>query len=252
MMSIETANNEVCPNCGAELGGQTPTQLDYKEWDAGPLLAAGTRRIGIEYFEIQRFKQDKQFRERTYCYELYHQMRCFAGTEFGCNDLLLMGELDKVSHHDFSTTRIHGAKPDFVFHHPGVPDKNHTVIEVKLTVTKPETWVEDLATLDGFMDAPDYSFGVLLLVGPEDDETLKACITNALKGQNERQNAKYKKAESNRLEKWQKKTGKKKAEYLAWERPVDYQSWNRNIQIWHHAEPGKAATQIATLGDLIK
>lgn len=110
------------------------------------------------------------YRERVYCYELYHQIRKLEEVHhLGPDEQLrycLSGEIDKVG----LDAVIQGGKekPDFVWHVPGMSEYNITVVEVK------QAWKfdlggvrKDLETLSTFVSAGDraYREGLLLLYG---------------------------------------------------------------------------------------
>ena len=50
--------------------------------------------IDRDYFELPQAEADRVYRERVYCYELYHQMRC----RWGRFPYSLGGEIDKGGH----------------------------------------------------------------------------------------------------------------------------------------------------------
>jgi len=86
------------------------------------ILREATKAIKCEYFSLPVSGTDPVYRERVYCYELYHQMRC----RWPENGYLLNGEIDKCVH-----PKIRGNyKPDFLIHKPG-SDHNYAIIEVK-------------------------------------------------------------------------------------------------------------------------
>lgn len=78
------------------------------EW----LLSASSQ-IGREYFQLPvAGAEEPEYRERVYCYELYHRWRCHWFDSFPFS---LSGEVDKTGH-----PLIRGApKPDFLVHIPG-------------------------------------------------------------------------------------------------------------------------------------
>lgn len=65
-----------------------------------------------------------RFRERVYCYELYHQLRLALPANFLYT---LQGEVDKMGHPIITG----GVKPDFILHKSGTMNDNFLVIEVK-------------------------------------------------------------------------------------------------------------------------
>src|SRR6266542_905398 len=53
--------------------------------------------VGEEYMRLPVAGADPQYRERVYCYELYHQLRCQWPSRF---PYVLCGEIDKRKHAD--------------------------------------------------------------------------------------------------------------------------------------------------------
>lgn len=112
------------------------------------------------------------YRERVYCYELYHQIRLLStegiGRRAGATRLLLSGELDKYG----INSVIPGGrqKPDLVWHEPGKSDYNAAVAEVKTMqgLTSPVGMNAALTTLRDFLQAAPkvrYQSGILLVFG---------------------------------------------------------------------------------------
>ncbi len=95
------------------------------------------------------------FRERVYCYELYHQLRInLSGSQNF--PYALQGEMDKHGNPIFHN-EISAAKPDFILHKPGTMEHNLLVIEVKpLNNASYSQLKKDLDTLTGFLDLGYY------------------------------------------------------------------------------------------------
>src|SRR6266568_1457380 len=89
------------------------------------LLGTATAAVAPEYFRLPIHGADPVYRERVYCYELYHQMRLRwpPGSPYRLN-----GEVDKRSHPYFADGG--SPKPDLLVHEPGT-GRNHAVFEVK-------------------------------------------------------------------------------------------------------------------------
>jgi hypothetical protein len=87
-------------------------------------LVCASEQVAPEYLQLPvAGAEDPEYRERVYCYELYHRWRCHWLEGF---PFLLSGEIDKQGH-----PLIRGdAKPDFLVHIPGSMS-NLLVIEVK-------------------------------------------------------------------------------------------------------------------------
>src|SRR5258706_11989513 len=90
------------------------------------ILREATAGIEADYYRLSIDGGPSIYRERVYCYELYHQMRLRwpARCKFRIN-----GEIDKRSHPYF-VNDASGPKPDLLVHVPGSGD-NHAIIEVK-------------------------------------------------------------------------------------------------------------------------
>ncbi len=94
-------------------------------------ISLATSRVAEHYFRLPvAGLQRPLWRERVYCYELYHQLRCILPGEPG---LVLTGEPDKRSNPTF--TRNHPI-PDFIFHVPGSHQQNRAVMEVECRVDR--------------------------------------------------------------------------------------------------------------------
>jgi hypothetical protein len=92
------------------------------------LLAKATAAIEPGYFRLSIHGRDPVYRERVYCYELYHQMRKLWPNDCA---FCLNGEVDKAAHPILMTLGADGFKPDLLVHRPGDMGGNHAVMEVK-------------------------------------------------------------------------------------------------------------------------
>src|SRR5689334_19126753 len=92
------------------------------------LLADATASIRPEYFNLPIHGGSPVYRERVYCYELYHQLR--LKWPDNC-PLMLNGEVDKTAHPILSGLGASYAKPDLLVHGPGDMSRNYAIIEVK-------------------------------------------------------------------------------------------------------------------------
>jgi hypothetical protein len=92
------------------------------------ILRQATGAICNDYFLLPIHGADPVYRERVYCYELYHQMRLLwpANSSYRLN-----GEVDKSAHPYFQELGAGKPKPDLLVHQPGTGRYNHAVIEVK-------------------------------------------------------------------------------------------------------------------------
>lgn len=127
-------------------------------------LSTATGRITQPYFQIELDGGDPVYRERVYCYELYHQLRCLWPKD--C-DFSLNGELDKAAHPILRQIAADYAKPDLLVHRPGHMSGNNAIIEVK-SVRAPSAGIEkDLQTLALFRTKVGYLRAIYLLFGFE-------------------------------------------------------------------------------------
>lgn len=126
------------------------------------ILAQATRGITRDYFYLKLDGGDPVYRERVYCYELYHQMRMRwpAQTPFYLN-----GEVDKARHPKMIALREHFPKPDLLVHRPGYMEGNFAVIEVKCERAAKAGIAKDLDTLSFFLTEFGYQRAVYLIYG---------------------------------------------------------------------------------------
>ena len=145
-------------------------------------LYESIQKIDIEYFSVTRNneKTPNIWRERAYCYELYHQLRYYIPS-YDFPDYKLHGELDKKGDELCGCFKKYGWKgcpnPDFVVHVPG-KDKNLVVMEVKSisSIENAKTGIEiakrDIRKLEIFIDKCDakkrYEHGIFLIFGSDD------------------------------------------------------------------------------------
>jgi hypothetical protein len=125
------------------------------------LKKAGAK-IEQHYFQLPvAGKEEPIYRERVYCYELYHQLRNALGDDFPYK---LDGEVDKKGHPVIRLT-LGPKKPDFIVHKPGKMDRNLVVIEVKPITVKDRIneLRKDLKTLQGFLDKAKYYRAIMLI-----------------------------------------------------------------------------------------
>ena len=143
-------------------------------------LCRATAIIPRQYFQLPVFgKEDPIYRERVYCYELYHQLRALLPEDGALAGYLLSGEIDKAGH-----PLIRQCGPDFVFHHPGRME-NLVVVEVKPINAALEGIRKDRETLEYFL-SPEvrYQAGIELVYG--DNEAALAPFRDVFTGADER------------------------------------------------------------------
>jgi hypothetical protein len=117
-------NEDVHPS-NRHIGGET---ADMENLDR--ILQDATAAVEDNYFRLHIDGADAPiYRERVYCYELYHQMRCRWPAPDNC-PFYLNGEVDKRAHPILSKLGV-GGIPDFLVHGPGDMGRNHAIIEVK-------------------------------------------------------------------------------------------------------------------------
>jgi hypothetical protein len=128
------------------------------------LLAAATAAIEPGYFRLSIHGGAPVYRERVYCYELYHQMR--ARWPNGC-PFCLNGEVDKAAHPILAQLGADGFKPDLLVHRPGCMAGNHAVIEVKSAQGARTGAPKDLRTLSVFRRDVRYERAIYLIYGED-------------------------------------------------------------------------------------
>ncbi len=138
--------------------------------------------IEQHYFKITVAEaKESVYRERVYCYELYHHLRSVLGDEFSYK---LDGELDKMNHPQIYE-KIGAKKPDFVVHVPGDMNRNLVVIEVKPILTSIDRLREDLVTLKKFIDDGKYYRAIMLIYGNESNKKFERIKNEVMKWSNE-------------------------------------------------------------------
>lgn len=130
------------------------------------ILQSSTAGVEAMYFHLNIDRGDPVFRERVYCYELYHQMRCNWPSQ--C-EYFLNGELDKSAHPILRKLGADHAKPDLLVHTPGAMAGNYAIVEVKHSAVASGIH-KDLWTLDLFVRKVGYQRAIYLIYGPEASE----------------------------------------------------------------------------------
>ena len=111
------------------------------------LLSNATARIDAIYMRLPVDGGEAQFRERVYCYELYHQLRRDWPMD---SEYALNGEVDKRGHPILKALEDAEQNPDLLVHTPGSMEGNHAIIEVKPARNTPLGIRKDLNTLGRF------------------------------------------------------------------------------------------------------
>lgn len=122
--------------------------------------------IGNDYFYLPVHDSPPVYRERVYCYELYHQMRLLWPKD---SHFRLNGEVDKRNHPYFTNDGTE-PKPDFIIHVPGHSDDNYAVIEVKHASRAINNNQKDFDTLTLFVNHCDYKRAIYFIYGDLSDE----------------------------------------------------------------------------------
>lgn len=125
------------------------------------LMKAGEK-IEPHYFQISTaISNELIYRERVYCYELYHQLRNALGDDFPYK---LAGEMDKAGHHIICGDK----KPDFIVHIPGRMNKNLVIIQVKPITVEHRDLGEDIKILRRFLEEASYCCAIMLIYGDKE------------------------------------------------------------------------------------
>lgn len=132
------------------------------------ILRGSTEKIESDYFQLPvTEKEDPLYRERVYCYELYHNIRKLWPEE---SEYSLSGEVDKKNHPLIRGNGLDNKKPDMLIHIPGNMGGNYLVLEVKpITGTKKQL-KKDLKTLTAFRRHAEYERAILLFYGSLEGE----------------------------------------------------------------------------------
>jgi hypothetical protein len=127
------------------------------------ILKTAIASIEPEYFRLNIDGGNQIFRERVYCYELYHQLRKIWPSQ--CK-YFLNGEVDKSAHPILSELGINRVTPDLLVHKPGNMVWNYAIIEVKHSMST-NGICKDLKTLDCFVRKASYQRAIYLVYGHE-------------------------------------------------------------------------------------
>ena len=123
-------------------------------------LMKAIKNMDTHYFQLPIADSDEPiYRERVYCYELFHQLRCALGDDFPYK---IHGEVDKANHPIIRDAK----KPDFIVHKPGNMS-NLVVIEVKPVTVKDRIGKlrEDFKKLEWFISNANYYRAIMLIYG---------------------------------------------------------------------------------------
>ena len=132
------------------------------------LLARATAAVESGYFHLSLAGANPVYRERVYCYELYHQLRVVWPDN---SHYRLNGEVDKAAHPILKFMGVGRAKPDLLVHRPGYMEGNNTIIEVKSSSAAKRGIKKDLNTLGRFRTVVGYERGIYLIYGADAPRT---------------------------------------------------------------------------------
>lgn len=139
-------------------------QSDYRKFTL--LLQQATSMIPHNYMQLPvAGKEQPDYRERVYCYELYHCLRAIMEKEENkvFSDYMLCGETDKSGHPLIRGNDLDYAKPDFIVHQPGEMNYNLVVIEVKSINAIDSGIKKDLKHLTSFVKHAEYHRAIYLI-----------------------------------------------------------------------------------------
>src|SRR5882724_7762158 len=149
------------------------------------ILIDATAALHADYFQLPvAGSENPQYRERVYCYELYHLMRANWPSDFPFS---LAGEIDKSGHLLIRGNGLDYAKPDFIVHVPGDMHFNLLVVEVKAYTLNRQKIQKDLRKLTAFRRHADYHAAYYLFYGvaPENGDALTALCRDIAHNDNE-------------------------------------------------------------------
>jgi hypothetical protein len=133
---------------------------EYRQFTS--LLAWAAAQVPQAYFQLPvAGLEDPIYRERVYCYEVYHQLQ----RRWLFPDLSFSGEIDKTNHPLIRGNELDRAKPDFIVHRPGDMQLNFVVIEVKPANVNRDDLQKDLVHLTGFRRYANYKHAFLVYGG---------------------------------------------------------------------------------------
>src|SRR5438093_8335756 len=114
--------------------------------------------------------EDPQYRERVYCYELYHQLLAFIPKR--TFPYFLSGEIDKTGHPLIRGNHLDRVKPDLAVHMAGDMDRNLCVIEVKPINAGIKNVADDFRKLSEFRRKGFYHSACFLFYGKRAQDSI--------------------------------------------------------------------------------
>ena len=149
--------------------GNNEIQVRQNDFDIFlDLFLRATINIEEHYFQLPVAEIEKPvYRERVYCYELYHRIREQTPADFRYK---LDGELDKTGHPLIQNV-CGKVKPDFLIHERGMMNRNLVAIEVKPIRASIYGIKKDVKTLCCFLENAMYFRAIYLIYG-EDEKSI--------------------------------------------------------------------------------
>lgn len=138
-------------------------------------LFSATERIHPKYFKLPvAFEEEFVYRERAYCYELYHQIRNILPEDY---PYLLSGEVNKAGH-PLIAGHCGSIIPDFLVHNAGKmgTNDNLAIVEVKTIQganlnREHDGLLKDFDTINCMTNIPmGYYRGIILIFGSNNQE----------------------------------------------------------------------------------
>jgi hypothetical protein len=143
----------------------------YQEFLAA--LRPAAKKMGEHFFQLPVAGSNELiYRERVYCYELYHQLKLALPPKWPYQ---LAGEVDKGGH-PLIREEVGARKPDFIVHVPGQMGDNLVVVEVKPATAKEKGVKKDFDTLQRFVCKAQYFRGIMLFYGQDNASEIESLV----------------------------------------------------------------------------
>jgi mRNA deadenylase 3'-5' endonuclease subunit Ccr4 len=141
------------------------------------LVVNAMNNIDRKYWSIHAAGiKDEILRERVYCYELYHQIRCLQEVN-KCNyDFDINAEIDKRGHKEIKRN----FNPDMIMHQQGSMKNNYCVIEVKRRIDS-DGIKKDFETITEMIQKYNYKCGIFILAGDSLEKLKEILLTQNFK-----------------------------------------------------------------------
>jgi hypothetical protein len=133
-------------------------------------LLSAAEQVGPAYFQLPvAGREEPQYRERVYAYELYHLVRSNWPATLGRYSL--GGEVDKRGHPLIRGNKLDNAKPDLIVHVPGDMEQNLAVVEIKSSLPTESEVRTDIEKLAAFCNdrLGRYDAGYFLVYGTKEE-----------------------------------------------------------------------------------